>query len=51
MAYNDVFMLICIIAVLTMLWIFVRSLWLMSTTRAVTTAATPTVSTSGASTS
>lgn len=51
MAYNDVFMLICIIAVLTMLWIFVRSLWLMSTTRAVATAATPTVPTSGASTS
>lgn len=36
MAYNDVFMLIAIIAVLTMIWIFIRSLWLMSTTRAAT---------------
>lgn len=34
MAYNDVFMLIAIIAVLTMIWIFIRSLWLMSTTQA-----------------
>ncbi|MGR2707376.1 MFS transporter [Pseudomonas sp. IB20] len=34
MAYNDVFMLIAIIAILTMLWIFTRSLWLMSTTKA-----------------
>src|SRR5476651_2403964 len=34
MAYNDVFMLIAIIAILTMLWIFIRSLWLMSTTKA-----------------
>nr|WP_218170460.1 MFS transporter [Pseudomonas gingeri] len=33
LAYNDVFMLIAVIAVLTMLWIFARSLWLMSTTR------------------
>ncbi|WP_407316341.1 MFS transporter [Pseudomonas sp. nanlin1] len=33
MAYNDVFMLIAIIAVLTMLLIFIRSLWLVSTTR------------------
>ncbi|MBX7277356.1 MFS transporter [Pseudomonas sp. ERGC3:05] len=33
MAYNDVFMLIAIIAILTMLWIFIRSLWLMSTTK------------------
>ncbi|KAF1031480.1 MAG: hypothetical protein GAK37_00790 [Pseudomonas sp.] len=36
MAYNDVFMLIAIIAVLTMIWIFIRSLWLMSTTKAAT---------------
>ena len=36
MAYNDVFMLIAIIAMLTMTWIFIRSLWLMSTTRAAT---------------
>jgi MFS family permease len=36
MAYNDVFMLIAIIAMLTMIWIFIRSLWLMSTTRAAT---------------
>jgi len=35
LAYNDVFMLIAVIAVLTMLWIFVRSLWLLSTTKAV----------------
>ena len=27
MAYNDVFMLIAIIAILTMIWIFIRSLW------------------------
>ncbi|GAB5341926.1 MFS transporter [Pseudomonas fluorescens] len=38
MAYNDVFMLIAIIAILTMLWIFIRSLWLISTTK---TAAPP----------
>ncbi|MBC3304677.1 MFS transporter [Pseudomonas sp. SWRI18] len=36
MAYNDVFMLIAIIAILTMIWIFIRSLWLMSTTKAAT---------------
>ncbi|WP_419793689.1 MFS transporter [Pseudomonas palleroniana] len=45
MAYNDVFMLIAIIAILTMTWIFLRSLWLMSTTRA----ATPPVQPSGVS--
>jgi len=43
MAYNDVFMLIAIIAILTMLWSFTRSLWLMSTTTA-----TPPVQPSGA---
>jgi hypothetical protein len=35
LAYNDVFMLIAVIAVLTMVWIFVRALWLMSTTKTV----------------
>ena len=35
LAYNDVFMLMAGIAVLTMVWIFTRSLWLRSTTRAV----------------
>jgi len=45
MAYNDVFMLIAIIAILTMIWIFIRSLWLMSTTKA----ATPPVQPVGAS--
>lgn len=44
MAYNDVFMLIAIIAILTMIWIFIRSLWLMSTTKA----AAPSVQPSGA---
>ncbi|PHN27642.1 MFS transporter [Pseudomonas sp. ICMP 460] len=46
MAYNDVFMLIAIIAALTMTWIFIRSLWLMSTTKA----AAPPVQPSGVST-
>lgn len=45
MAYNDVFMLIAIIAILTMIWIFIRSLWLLSTTKA----AAPSVQPSGAS--
>ncbi|AZF32824.1 Inner-membrane proton/drug antiporter (MSF type) of tripartite multidrug efflux system [Pseudomonas sp. R4-35-07] len=45
MAYNDVFMLIAIIAILTMIWIFIRSLWLMSTTKS----ATPPVQPVGAS--
>lgn len=45
MAYNDVFMLIAIIAILTMIWIFIRSLWLMSTTQA----AAPSVQPGGAS--
>ncbi|WP_426201506.1 MFS transporter [Pseudomonas sp. TWP3-1] len=35
LAYNDVFMLIAVIAVLTMIWISIRALWLMSTTKAV----------------
>lgn len=33
LAYNDVFMLIGAIALLTMLWIFTRSLWVWYTTR------------------
>ncbi|AVO58585.1 MFS transporter [Pseudomonas chlororaphis] len=52
LAYNDVFMLIAVIAVLTMIWIFIRSLWLMSTTKAVapatSTPATTPVQPSGA---
>ncbi|MFC6337896.1 MFS transporter [Pseudomonas sp. CCM 7891] len=52
MAYNDVFMLIAVIAVLTMIWIFIRSLWLISTTKAANSAAsssvTPPVQPSGA---
>jgi hypothetical protein len=46
LAYNDVFMLIAVIAVLTMIWISIRALWLMSTTRAIT--ATPPVPANGA---
>ena len=41
MAYNDVFMLIAIIAILTMLWIFTRSLWLLSTTKPAATSVLP----------
>ena len=41
MAYNDVFMLIAIIAMLTMLWIFTRSLWLLSTTKPAATSVQP----------
>jgi hypothetical protein len=52
LAYNDVFMLIAVIAVLTMIWISIRALWLMSTTKTVAPApATPSVPPSGASTS
>ncbi|MFF7709382.1 MFS transporter [Pseudomonas sp. NPDC007930] len=40
MAYNDTFMLIAIIAVLTIAWISVRVLWLRSTTRRAARAAT-----------
>ena len=46
LAYNDVFMLIAVIAVLTMIWISMRALWLMSTTKSATP--TPSDSTSGA---
>jgi len=49
LAYNDVFMLIAVIAVLTMIWLSIRALWLMSTTKAVAPA--PSVTPSGASTS
>lgn len=49
LAYNDVFMLIAVIAVLTMIWLSIRALWLMSTTKAVAPA--PSVPPSGASNS
>lgn len=52
LAYNDVFMLIAVIAILTMIWISIRALWLMSTTKAVApTPATPSVQPSGATSS
>jgi len=51
MAYNDVFMLIAIIAMLTMVWLSIRILWLRSTTRRAAAANTPTTTTTGASTS
>jgi len=53
MAYNDVFMLIAVIAMLTMFWIFIRSLWLLSTTKAVAPApaSSTSVPSSGASSS
>ncbi|MFJ2358776.1 MFS transporter [Pseudomonas fluorescens] len=49
LAYNDVFMLIAVIAVLTMIWLSIRALWLMSTTKTVDPA--PSVPPSGASNS
>ncbi|WP_085656572.1 MFS transporter [Pseudomonas sp. B11(2017)] len=49
LAYNDVFMLIAVIAVLTLIWISVRALWLVSTTR--TVSPKPSVPSSGASSS
>jgi MFS family permease len=36
LAYNDVFMLIALVAVLTMIWIFIRSIWLKLTTKPIT---------------
>lgn len=48
LAYNDVFMLIAVIAVLTMIWIFIRSLWLMSTTKAAAPAGPAPVQPNGA---
>jgi MFS family permease len=47
LAYNDVFMLMAVIAVLTMLWITARSLWLRSTTQAAAAVPVP-VPSSGA---
>jgi MFS family permease len=41
LAYNDVFMTIALIAVLTLIWIFLRSLWLMMTTEKIAPAPTP----------
>ena len=51
LAYNDVFMLIAVIAVLTMIWISIRALWLMSTTQPVATAPGPSTQPSGATSS
>lgn len=44
LAYNDVFMLIALVAVLTMVWISIRVTWLKMTTRPI--AATPPAATS-----
>lgn len=41
LAYNDTFMLIAIIAVLTLIWISLRVLWLRSTTRTPAAGSTP----------
>jgi MFS family permease len=46
MAYNDVFMLIAIIAILTLIWMAVRVLWLASSARAAKAAAAQTPGTS-----
>jgi MFS family permease len=52
LAYNDVFMLIAVVAVLTMIWISLRTLWLMSTIKDVApTPATPSVQPNGVSSS
>jgi MFS family permease len=51
LAYNDVFMLIAVIAVLTMIWISIRALWLMSTTQPVAAAPAPSTQPSGATSS
>jgi len=48
LAYNDVFMLIAVIAVLTMLWIFGRSLWLLSMNKKIARNAPSSTPTSGA---
>ncbi|WP_338524699.1 MFS transporter [Pseudomonas batumici] len=48
LAYNDVFMLIAVIAVLTMLWIFARSLWLLSMNKKIARNAPSSTPTSGA---
>ncbi|MEB0025679.1 MFS transporter [Pseudomonas sp. MH9.2] len=44
LAYNDVFMMIALIAVLTLIWIFLRSLWLKMTTEKIAPAPTTTSS-------
>ncbi|WP_287811410.1 MFS transporter [Pseudomonas sp.] len=52
LAYNDVFMFIGVVAVLTMLWIFIRSLWLLTTTTTqAPSAPSPSEPASGASSS
>ncbi|WP_434698419.1 MFS transporter [Pseudomonas sp. D1-1] len=51
LAYNDVFMLIAVIAVLTMIWISIRALWLMSTTQPAAAAPAPSTQPSGATSS
>jgi MFS family permease len=53
LAYNDVFMLIAVVAVLTMIWISIRVTWLKITTRPIAafkpvTANSPSVTPSGA---
>ena len=44
LAYNDIFMTIALIAVLTLIWIFLRSLWLKMTTEKIAPAPTTTSS-------
>jgi MFS family permease len=44
LAYNDIFMIIALIAVLTLIWIFLRSLWLKMTTEKIAPAPTTTSS-------
>jgi MFS family permease len=51
LAYNDVFMLIAVIAVVTMIAISIRALWLMSTTQPVAAAPVPSVPNRGATSS
>ncbi|HEX8543957.1 MAG TPA: MFS transporter [Pseudomonas sp.] len=56
LAYNDVFMLIAVIAVLTMIWISIRGIWLKMTTQPITPAspapvASTSVTSSGATSS
>ncbi|WP_416194711.1 MFS transporter [Pseudomonas sp. AH2] len=41
LAYNDVFMTIALVAVLTMIWVFARSIWLMFTTQPLDAPAPP----------
>lgn len=44
LAYNDIFMMIALLAVLTLIWIFLRSLWLRMTTEKIAPAPTTTSS-------